>query len=195
MQRAARKGIYIFEGYLFIQYVVNCHVCVRFKGGRPMNRRQMVILPGVALAAARGFAQTPQSAATSSGSATLSHKAMARYGRPKYAYKVPHGARKQAKYISFLATLLSLSPGQQAETVSIFAAASTAGGELKATAKTQRKRLGASAGANDGAGIGQAALAIGKVASQRYTIDAKANAAFFQILTADQQEKLTKFRT
>jgi hypothetical protein len=160
-----------------------------------MNRRQMVILPGVALAAAHGFAQAQQPAATSSSSGTLSHKAMARYGRPKYAYKVPQSAAKQAKYISFLTAFLSLSPGQQAEAVSIFAAASTSAVELKPTAKANKRSLGTSAGANDSVGIGQAALAIGKVAAQRHTIGAKANAALYQILTADQQEKLTKFRS
>jgi hypothetical protein len=155
----------------------------------------MVILPGVALAATRGFAQTQQPAAIPSTSGSLSHKAMARYGRPKYAYKVPHSARKKAKYISFLTTFLSLSPGQRAETASVFAAASTAAGELKATAKAQKRTLGASTGANNTIGISQAALEIGKVATQRHTIDAKANAAFFQTLTADQQETLTKFRS
>jgi hypothetical protein len=160
-----------------------------------MNRRQMVILPGVAFAATRGFAQAQQPAATSSSSGTVSHKALARYGRPKYAYKVPGSARKQGKYISFLTTLLSLSPGQQAETASIFAAASTSASELKPAAKANKRSLGASAGANNSVGIGQAALAIGKMAAERHTIGARANAAFFQILTADQQETLTKLRS
>ena len=160
-----------------------------------MNRRQMVILPGVALAATRGFAQTQQPAATPSGSGPLTRKAMARYGHLKYSYKVPHTASKQAKYISFLSAFLSLSPGQQAETADIFAAASTAAGQLKATAKTHKRSLGTAAAANDIGGISQSSLAIGKVASQRHTADARANAAFFQILTADQQEKLTKFRS
>jgi hypothetical protein len=160
-----------------------------------MNRRQMVILPGIALAATRGFSQTQQPAAIPAGSGVLTRKAMARYSRPKYAYKVPRTAAKQAKYVSFLAALLSLSPGQQAETASIFAAASTASADLKPSTKANKRTLGASAGANDSIGIGQASLAIGKVASQRHTIDAKANAAFFQILTADQQETLTKFRS
>jgi hypothetical protein len=120
---------------------------------------------------------------------------MARYGHLKYEYKLPHSAPKQAKYISFLSALLSLSPGQQAETADIFAAAGTAAVQLKATAKTHKKSLGTSAAANDTGGISQASLAIGKVASQRHSIDAKANAAFFQILTADQQQALTKFRS
>jgi len=160
-----------------------------------MNRRQMVILPGVALAASRGFAQTQQPAATPATSGVMTRKAMARYAHLKYTYKVPRTAAKQAKYISFLSALLSLSPGQQAETADVFAAASTAAGQLKATAKTHKTSLGTSAAANDSGGISQASLAIGKVASQRHTIDAKANAAFFQILTADQQETLTKFRS
>jgi hypothetical protein len=153
-----------------------------------MNPRQMVILPGVALAAARGFAQTQQPAAMPSGSGPLTRKAMARYGHLKYD-KVPHTALKQPQYISFLSALLSLSPGRH------FTAASTAAGQLKATAKTHKKSLGASAAANAAGGIGQASVAIGKVASQRHTIDAKANAAFSRILTADEQETPTKFRS
>lgn len=83
--------------------------------------------------------------------------------------------------MDFLTTLLSLSPGQQAETAIIFAAASTAAIELKPAAKANKRSLGTSAAANNSMGIGQ--------------IGAKANASFFQILTADQQETLTKFRS
>jgi hypothetical protein len=160
-----------------------------------MNRRQLVILPGIALAATRGFAQTQQSAATPSSSGSLSHKTLARYGRLKSAYKVPHSARKQTKYVDFLASLLSLSPGQQAEAASIFAAASSSEAELKTTARVHRKSLVTSVGANDLAGIDRASLELGKLAAQRHSIGAKANASLFGVLTADQQELLTKFRT
>ena len=113
-------------------------------------------------------------AAVPAGSASLSHKTLARYGRLKSAYKVPHSARKQTKYVNFLATLLSLSPGQQAEAASLFASASTAEAELKTTAKTHRKSLGTSVGANDIAGIERASLELGKLAAQRHSIGAKA---------------------
>lgn len=160
-----------------------------------MNRRQMVILPGVALAASRGFSQTQQPAATSSGSGSLSRKAIARYSRSKTAYTVPRSAAKQAKYISFLTTLLTLSPGQQTEAAGIFSAAATSDAELKKTIKAHRQSLGAAVSGNDSASIARTSAAIGRVAASRHSIGAKANAAFLQILTADQQAKYSQFKS
>ena len=155
-----------------------------------MNRRQMVILPGVALAASRGFAQTSETAA-----ATVSHKALARYSRLKSFSKVPKSEAKQAKYIRSLTTLLSLTPNQQTEAASIFAKASAAVAELKTTRKTARRTLGESVSNNDNGRIRQTSIAIGTLTAQHHSIGAGANAAFFQLLTPDQQAKLTQFRS
>jgi Spy/CpxP family protein refolding chaperone len=156
----------------------------------------MVILPGVALAASRGFSQTPQSAlAASSGSGTPSHKAIVRYSRRKSSYKVPKNAAKQAKYIAFLTTLLSLSPEQQDQAASIFATASAAVAEVKKNKKASRQALGESVSNNDGNRIRQTSVAIGALTAQHHSIGASANAAFFQLLTSDQQAKLTQFRS
>jgi DNA-directed RNA polymerase specialized sigma subunit len=159
-----------------------------------MNRRQMVILPGAALAASAAFSQT-LSGAVSSASGNLSHKAIARYSRIKTSYKVPKSARKQAKYISFLSTLLTLSPGQQAEAASIFATAGAAEHELKQTVKAHKKSLRDTVTGNDVAAIGRASSAIGLIAAQRHLIGAKANAAFIQILTPDQQSTFSQFKS
>lgn len=160
-----------------------------------MNRRQMVVIPGIALAASRGFSQTSQAAPATSGSGSLSRKAMARYSRSKTAYTVPRSAAKQTKYISFLTTLLTLSPGQQAEAATIFSAASSSDAALKKTIKTHRKNLGKSVSNNDIQAINTTSAAIGKVAAQRHSIGAKANAAFLQILTADQQAQFIQFKS
>jgi Spy/CpxP family protein refolding chaperone len=157
-----------------------------------MNRRQMVVLPGIALAASRGFSQTSQAAATSSVSGTVSHKALSHYTRLKSLSTIPKSAGKQAKYISFLAAHLSLSTGQQAEAADIFAAASTSVAQLKTTIKTTRKSLGESVKNNDSVGIDKTSLTIGKLVQQRHSISAKANAAFYQTLTADQQAKFSQ---
>src|SRR5271170_5000970 len=97
-----------------------------------MNRRQMVFLPGAALLAGEAYAQTQSDVSgrtpTSSGS-TSPHKAMkatAKYGRAKYSYKIPKNEKQQTKYITFLSTLLSLTPTQQQQAASIFSAAITA---------------------------------------------------------------------
>ena len=155
-----------------------------------MNRRQMVILPGVALAASRGFSQT-----ATTDSVSLSHKAVARYGRRKASYTVPKSEAKQAKYIRFLTTLLSLTPGQQAEAATIFATASAAVAEVKKNRKSARQTLGQSVSNNDNSRIRQTSIAIGTLTAQHHSIGAGANAAFFQLLTPDQQAKLTQFRS
>lgn len=153
----------------------------------------MVILPGVALAAGSAFSQT--ASAIPSGSASFSHKAAARYSSHKAAYKVPKSAAKQAKYIKFLTALLSLSPSQQAEAASIFASASTAIAEVRKGVKATRVTLGESVANADSGRIRQTSAMIGSLAAQRHTIGANANLAFYQLLTADQQYKLTQFRS
>ena len=161
-----------------------------------MNRRQMVILPGIALAASRGFSQSPQSATTASaGSPSVSHKAIARYSRLKAYYTIPHSAHKQAKYIGFLTTLLSLTPSQQTEAASIFAAADTSHSEAKVSMKAVRQSLGEAVRNNDSSGIARTTVAIGKLATQQHSVGANANAAFFQILTIAQQATLNQFRS
>jgi Spy/CpxP family protein refolding chaperone len=160
-----------------------------------MNRRQMVVLPGVALAASRGFAQTEQSAASPSSSGTVSHKAVAHYSSPKSSYKIPKSGAKQAKYIGFLTTLLSLAPNQQAQAAAIFANASASDAEAKKNIKAARKHLSETVTNNDSARMQQMSASIGTLAAQRHLIGASANAAFFQLLTADQQAKLNQFRS
>jgi hypothetical protein len=155
-----------------------------------MNRRQMVVLPGIAFAATKGFSQTTDAVSAPSRSAATSHKVLSHYGRLKSFSKVPKTAAKQAKYITFLTAHLSLLPNQQEETAGIFAGASAKEATLKASMKAARQSLGESVKNNDLAGIGKNAEAIGKLVAQRHTIGANANAAFFHLLTADQQAKL-----
>jgi Spy/CpxP family protein refolding chaperone len=159
-----------------------------------VNRRQMVILPGIALAASRGFAQTQDAAPASSSFGTISHKVTAHYSRIKSFSTIPKTAAKQAKYIGSLGKVLSLSPAQQDETASIFAAASSSDATLKKSIKTTRQSLGEAVKNNDSAAISEASVAIGTLLGQRHLIGAKANAAFFQVLTADQQARFNQLK-
>ena len=108
---------------------------------------------------------------------------------------IPKSAGKQAKYISFLATHLSLSTGQQAEAADIFATASASVAELKTTMKTVRKSLGESVKSNDSVAMDKTSQTVGKLVQQRHLIGARANAAFYQTLTADQQTKFSQLTT
>jgi hypothetical protein len=158
-----------------------------------MNRRAMVILPRVALGVSRAFSQT-QAAGSSAGSGTVSHKAIARYSSLKSFYTIPKSEAKQAKYVGFLATLLSLTPGQAAEAARIFATAGTSHAEVKISLKTARQTLGQAVKNNDGGGISRASAMIGRLASEQHSLGANAQAAFYQLLTGDQQAKFNQFR-
>jgi Spy/CpxP family protein refolding chaperone len=160
-----------------------------------MNRRQMVILPGVALAAGRGFSQTQQSVVNSStGSGSLSRKAAAHFTRLKSFSTIPKSDAKQAKYIHFLTSLLSLTSNQQTQTATIFSAARASIAALKPSMKTARQNLGEAVIFN-AADINQASAVIGNLAAQRHSIGASANAAFYQILTSAQQATLNQLRS
>jgi Spy/CpxP family protein refolding chaperone len=152
----------------------------------------MVILPGIALAASHGIAQAQQAAASSSGG--LTPKPIVRYSRLKGFYTFPKSTAKQAKYVSFLTTLLSLTPDQQTKAANIFAAAGTAHAAVKANIRTAREDLGKSVTSNSSTGIVQASTLIGKYATERHIIGATANAAFYQTLTSAQQATLSQFR-
>ncbi len=157
-----------------------------------MNRRQMVIFPGIALVAGQALADTQQPATHTLG---FSHETVGHYSRPKSFYTVPTTQVKQTKYVSFLATLLSLTPAQQSQAANTFAAAGASHAEAKKNMKIAKVSLSRFVKNNDGAGINDASASIGNLAAQRHSIGAGANAAFLQILTADQQTKLHQFRS
>jgi Spy/CpxP family protein refolding chaperone len=159
-----------------------------------MNRRQMVVLPGIALAAGRGFSQTQRTISPSVYSGTLSRKAEAHFSRLKSFSSVPNSPAKQAKYIGFLSTLLSLTPNQQTQVATIFSAAAASHAPVKKSMKTERESLAEAVKAFDTAGINQTSATIGTLAGQRHQIGANAYAAFFQTLTSDQQARLNDLR-
>jgi Spy/CpxP family protein refolding chaperone len=157
----------------------------------------MVILPGIALAAGRGFAQSqPATTSRAAGSGTLSHKTIAHYSRLKSFSTIPKSEAKQARYVTFLTTLLSLTPNQQTQAASIFATAASASRDaVKKNMKAARQTLAEAVESNNSAVIGQASATIGSLTAQRHSIGASANASFYQMLTLDQQAKFNQFRT
>jgi Spy/CpxP family protein refolding chaperone len=176
--------------------------CIQLtEGTRTMNRRQMVLLPGTALLASEVFAQSQTEAPASRPSVpagSLSpHKALkysGKYGRAKYAYKIPKTPAKQEKYISFLSTLLSLTTAQQQQAASIFTAATAAKGALRTQVQAAHDALSDAVKTNNPTTINQASAAIGALGAQRRALGAQANASFYQILTAAQQSTLSQFQ-
>jgi hypothetical protein len=155
-----------------------------------MNRREMFTLPAVALVARQGFAQVSQSG-SQPAEQHVSHKVLVKFSRPKEISKVPKTEAKATKYLNSLNNLLGLTSSQQQQATTIFTAAVAAHAAIRTNMKAARKSLTTAIKNNDSGGIGQASMAIGSLTAQLTAAGANANAAFYQILTTDQQNKLS----
>jgi Spy/CpxP family protein refolding chaperone len=91
--------------------------------------------------------------------------------------------------VNQLATLLSLTDAQKSQALTIYTNAYTAGQTLMTTLRTAQQSLLAAVKSNNVASIDQLAATIGSLDGQRLAIDSKADAAFYALLTADQQAR------
>jgi len=161
-----------------------------------MKRRELLAGPGVAgiaaFAASRAFGQTQEPSRVPVG--TVSRKARSKETTTKAAYALPKNATKQAKYLSSLTALLSLTASQQQQATSIFTSAVNNRIGIHATMKSVRKVLATAVTNNDGNGWTTAASQIGTLMTQFVTNGAAANAAFYQILTPSQQTILAQYQ-
>ena len=89
--------------------------------------------------------------------------------------------------VSYLVSLLGLSDAQKTQATTIFTNASTAAQSILTNVQTDRDALAAAIKANSTATIDQLAASIGTLEGQLTAINAKADAAFYAILTAAQQ--------
>jgi Spy/CpxP family protein refolding chaperone len=96
--------------------------------------------------------------------------------------------------IDRLTAELSLTAAQQEQAKTIFTKAATDLAGLRTNMSTARQTLDSAVKANNIAGIDQAAAGIGNLTAQETSISAKAEAAFYQILTPDQQTKWNSMR-
>lgn len=97
--------------------------------------------------------------------------------------------------VNYLTTLLSLSSTQQQQATSIYTSAATAETSVRSSMAAARQTLKTAVQANDGATIEQTATTIGNLTAQTTLNQAKAEAAFYQILTPAQQTKLAQFES
>lgn len=95
-----------------------------------------------------------------------------------------------ARQVSFLTQLLTLTTGQQTQATSLFTALITANQALDTQETTARTALLAAIKANNTTAIGTQATALGNLEAQEISNTAKADAAFYALLTADQKTKL-----
>lgn len=94
--------------------------------------------------------------------------------------------------VTYLTTLLSLTPQQQQQATTIFTNAATTTSGLRSQLKTARQSLTTAVKNDDTASISQASTTIGNLVAQMISNDATAKAEFYKTLTADQQSKLTQ---
>lgn len=107
----------------------------------------------------------------------------------------PDPAKMVEHRIKRLTTLLSLTDAQQQQALAIFISEQKGGTTVHEQMRTARQSLDAAVKANNTAGITQAATTIGNLTAQMIADHAKAQAAFYQILTPEQQQKMAEFES
>ena len=94
--------------------------------------------------------------------------------------------------VSYLTTILSLTPEQQQQATTIYTTANATNSSLWTQLRSARQSLEAAIQKNDTAGINQLSSEIGALVARQTLAEATAKAALFQTLTPDQQTKLTQ---
>lgn len=101
----------------------------------------------------------------------------------------PTVAQIVANQVARLSKLLDLTSTQQASATTIFTTEQTALSTLRTSTQTARTALQTAITSNDTASIGTASTQIGALTGQEVLAQATASAAFYAILTTDQQTK------
>jgi Spy/CpxP family protein refolding chaperone len=101
----------------------------------------------------------------------------------------PAPAQIVARQVERLTKLLDLTASQQSQATTIFTTEQTAMAALRTSNQTDRSALRAAIKSNDTGGIASEAARIGVLTGQQVLAEATASAAFYVILTADQQSK------
>jgi len=93
-------------------------------------------------------------------------------------------------HVRFLTAKLGLTTQQQSQAGAVFSNATAAEAPLRASLKTARQGLSDAVKSNNTVNIEQLSETIGQLTGQLTAARAKAQAAFYQILTADQRAEL-----
>ena len=104
----------------------------------------------------------------------------------------PPSAEEMAEHqVKTLTALLNLTSGQQEQANEIYRSAAKAEQTWIAAEKKAREALRAAARNNDASTIDHVSAALGQSMARTTSIRAKADAAFYQILTSEQQGRLS----
>jgi Spy/CpxP family protein refolding chaperone len=105
----------------------------------------------------------------------------------------PPAADMAQRKVSMLTRQLTLTEAQQQQAATIFTSAIDSQSTAREGLRTARQTISEAVKTNNTAAIDQASATIGSLTAQLTSSDAKADAAFFQILTPDQQSKFRQF--
>jgi Spy/CpxP family protein refolding chaperone len=103
----------------------------------------------------------------------------------------PDPAAMVQRQVEHLSQSLSLTPAQQAQATTIFTASQTANQSVMSSLREAHTSLAAAIKSNDANAIASLSTQIGTLTGQTTANTAKADAAFYAILTPDQQAKYT----
>jgi Spy/CpxP family protein refolding chaperone len=116
-------------------------------------------------------------------------------GSPAAPPAPPNPEQMAASHISRLATLLNLNASQQAQATTIFKDQHAAISGTFSSMRAARTALETAVENNDASGISTQAAQIGSLTTQQVENRAKAEAAFYAILTPDQQAKYKQLQS
>jgi hypothetical protein len=107
----------------------------------------------------------------------------------------PDPAQMVQHHVDFLTKQLSLNTQQQQQATSIYTEEANNSKSLHGQIRTAHQNLQAAVQKNDIGAIEQASNTIGNLTAQMTLTHAKADAALFQTLSSDQQNKLTQMQS
>jgi Spy/CpxP family protein refolding chaperone len=107
----------------------------------------------------------------------------------------PSPAQRAQHEVKYLTTLLSLNSTQQQQASTIYTNSATAEESARQSMKSAHDNLRAAIKNNDAAAIDQASNALAQEIAQSTSTKAKADAAFYQILTPEQQSKMSELES
>lgn len=106
----------------------------------------------------------------------------------------PTPAEIVAHKVAYLTSLLTLTSAQQSQATAIYTASVTATQDLATALQTARQQISDAIKTNNSATITTASATIGTLTTQITATNGKADAAFYALLSADQQAKLNSSR-
>jgi Spy/CpxP family protein refolding chaperone len=107
----------------------------------------------------------------------------------------PSPGDQTQRQVKYLTTVLSLTTAQQQQAKTLYANSATSEQTIRASMRKAHETLSTAAKNNDAAGIDQASNTIGQLTAQLASIHAKNDAALYQILTPEQQTKLSDLQS